>query len=347
MAPQTPLRRAIPFLTAGLAALLAGWPDGGASAADSAVVFMYHRFGEDGFPTTNIRLDQFEAHLEELATGGYTVLAVPEILEALEAGRPLPEQAVGLTVDDAYLSVYTEAWPRLRAAGFPFTLFVSTDPVDKGYRTYMSWDQIRELAAAGAAVGGHTASHLHMVDATPDEVTADIARSHERFRAELGAVPEIFAYPFGEMSFAVRDQVMAAGYRFAFGQHSGASHGEDDVFNLPRFALNESYGGLGQFRLRAQALPLPVADVTPADRLLGTNPPVFGFTVAPRMGALDRLNCYATQQGRARVERLGEHRIEVRLDAPFAPGRSRINCTLPGPDGRWRWFGTLFYLPKG
>ena len=40
----------------------AGIIDGTAPAA-SAVVMMYHRFGESGLPATNIRIAQFEAHL--------------------------------------------------------------------------------------------------------------------------------------------------------------------------------------------------------------------------------------------------------------------------------------------
>ena len=31
-------------------------------AADSAVVVMYHRFGESAYPSTNIKLEQFEGH---------------------------------------------------------------------------------------------------------------------------------------------------------------------------------------------------------------------------------------------------------------------------------------------
>ena len=41
---------------------------------DSASVIMYHRFGEDRYPSTNIRLSQFEEHLELLTNGNYTVL---------------------------------------------------------------------------------------------------------------------------------------------------------------------------------------------------------------------------------------------------------------------------------
>jgi len=82
-----------------------------AEAADSAVVFMYHRFGETSWPSTNIRVDQFEAHLKELAEGGYEVLALPSILSALKRGEALPDKTIALTIDDAYLSVYTVACP--------------------------------------------------------------------------------------------------------------------------------------------------------------------------------------------------------------------------------------------
>ena len=33
---------------------------------NSAVIFMYHRFGENDFPSTNVKLEKFEQHIEEL-----------------------------------------------------------------------------------------------------------------------------------------------------------------------------------------------------------------------------------------------------------------------------------------
>ena len=107
-------------------------------AADSAVILMYHRFGETSFPSTNIRLEQFETHIQELTSGPYTVLPVPEIVAAIREGRPLPDRTIGITIDDGYLSVYAEAFPRLREAGLPFTVFVSTDPVDRKFSGFMT-----------------------------------------------------------------------------------------------------------------------------------------------------------------------------------------------------------------
>ena len=103
-----------------------------------AVVIMYHRFGEQDFPSTNVTMDQFREHVAELKNGGYNVVSLPKIIAALRNGEALPPKTVGLSVDDAYSSVYSRAWPILKEAGFPLTVFVATDPVDKQLPRYMS-----------------------------------------------------------------------------------------------------------------------------------------------------------------------------------------------------------------
>lgn len=316
-----------------------------ADAADWAVVFMYHRFGESEWPSTNIRLDQFEAHLEEIRSGGFTVLPLPEVLERMRGGAELPDRTVAITVDDAYASVYAEAWPRLKKAGLPFTLFVSTDAVDRGVPGYMTWDQVRELKAAGATIGSQTASHPHLPDIELEQVKIELDRAAQRIADETGERPTLFAYPYGEYGSAIQRIVAGRGYVAAFGQQSGVAHAGSDRYGLPRFALNETYGGVDRFRLTANALPLPVQDRVPADLILQQNPPAFGFTVDPTIPDVDRIDCYASGQGRTKVEALGT-RVEVRLPEPFPTGRARINCTMPGPDGRWRWYGVQFYIPR-
>ncbi len=316
-----------------------------AHAADSAVIVMYHRFGETDHPATNITIEQFEAHLAELSRGGYTVLPVPEIVEAIRDGRELPDRTIGITIDDAYLSAYTEAWPRLRRLGYPFTMFVATEAIDRSYDRYMSWDQIREMQAAGVTIGSQTASHLHMAANSPTRNGADLARSNQRFAEELGQAPSYFAYPFGEASAEVQEVVREHGFTAAFGQHSGVTHRTADPFYLPRFPLNEAFGDLQRFQLVASTLPIAVSDLTPTNPTLQSNPPAFGFTIVNDVANLDALACFASDQGQTRVEQLGP-RVEVRLNEPFSAGRARINCTVPAGDGRWRWFGMQYYVPQ-
>ena len=315
-----------------------------AIAVDSAVILMYHRFGEADFPSTNVSIEQFESHIEELKSGPYTVLPLPDIVAALREGRALPDRAIGISIDDAYRSVLDNAWPRLKAAGLPFTLFVATEAVDRRGQSYMSWEQIRELRNSGVVIGSQTHSHLHMAASPRLRNEADLALSNRRFEEELGSAPTLFAYPYGEMSLDVRAVIVDAGFAAAFGQHSGVTHAAADRFFLPRFALNETYGGLERLRTAANALPLPIHDITPSDPLIVHNPPAFGFSVDPAIDNLDQLTCYNSQQGKLRIERLGERRIELRFAEALPQGRSRINCTMPDRDGRWRWFGRQFYV---
>lgn len=319
-----------------------------AQAADQAVIVMYHRFNEGDFPSTNIRLDQFDQHLTELASGKYTVMALPDIVDALKAGKPLPDRAVAITIDDAYATVYEHAFPRLRQAGFPFTVFVATEQVDRGLKGMMTWDQLREMQAAGATIGHHTVSHDHMPDISLEKAAKEIDDATGRFEKELGKAPRLFAYPYGEASLALETLAKDKGFDAAFGQHSGVAHASLGFFYLPRFALNESFGGIGRFRLAVNALALPVADVTPADHLVGDeNPPAMGFTLmAPPPKGIERIACFTSSEGRTRLERLGETRVEVRVHQPFPQGRTRLNCTVPGPDGRWYWLGRQFYRGK-
>ena len=318
-------------------------------AENSAVVFMYHRFGETTLPSTNTTIAQLDAHIAELTSGRYTVLPLPEIVDAIREGRDLPDRTIGLSVDDAFLSLYTEGWPRFRDANLPLTLFVATGAIDRKYRNYMSWNQIRELAAAGVAIGSQTESHPHMPTLTPEANAAELARSNKRFEQELGMRPTLFAYPFGENSRAVRNTVEQAGFLAAFGQHSGVLYPGADLFFLPRFAMNETYGDTSRFRLAANALPIEAKDILPADPLLTSrnNPPGFAFTVTgAALRGLASIACYASGQGRAPLEQRGPTRILVNVEKAFPPGRARINCTMPAGDGRWRWFGMQFYVPR-
>ena len=316
-----------------------------AIAADSAVILQYHRFGEDAYPSTSVTIEQFEAHIEHLSTGGYTVLPVPEILAALDAGRPVPERAIGITVDDATRSTFVEAWPRFEEAGFPFTVFVSTDPVDQGHAGIMSWDELRSLVAAGVTIGNHGAAHGKMWQSGDATNRDDLARARRRLQEELGIDTALFAYPYGEWNGALRALVAEFGFTAAFGQHSGVVAAHTDRLNLPRFALNQNYGAADRFRLIVDTLPLGARAVTPTDQILAENRPTVEFTIKPPLANLGSLACYASGGVTATLDHQGKGRVEVRFDRPFPPGRARLNCTAPAGDGRWRWFGLQFVAP--
>lgn len=328
---------------------------GTALAADHAAILMYHRFGENNVPSTNIRLEQFDAHIAELTSGKYKVLPLPEIVAAWQAGRPLPDRAVALSADDAYLSVLTEGWPRLKKAGLPFTLFVATEPVDQKLKGYLTWDQVRQLKKEGVTIGAHSHRHPSLPGMTKEAARADLELSLRRFEQELGEKPALFAYPFGEWDLGVKQMVQELGHSVAFGQHSGIAHAKHDMYWQPRFPMNESFGSVERLRQAINALALPVAEIEPADVLIrlgqNPNPPVLRFTVTEDVERLHQMVCYTGQGRQIAPKRIsvqgGDSRFEATPPEAFVPPRDRISCSVPTREaGRFRWFGIQFTVVK-
>ena len=327
---------------------LAYWPAMPVTAADSAVVLMYHRFGEDRYPSTSIRIDQFEAQLKYLRDNEYTVVPITDVIAALNDDRPLPPRAVAITIDDAYRSVYEIGYPRLREYGYPFTVFVATDPVDQELPAYMSWDQMRAMTEGGATFANHGASHDSLIARQAGEsdkawlarVRADIDKGWRRVSAELEPIPGVFAYPYGEYDTAVANLLREAGY-IAFGQQSGAVGSHGDTRALPRFPMAESFAGMDQFRTKVASLPMPVSAVTPWDPVVTTRQPRIEVTLgeANKEARLAELACFVSGQGRVEVQWLKTGRLfAVGPDKPVGTGRQRVNCTAPRSDGRYLWF---------
>ena len=67
-------------------------------------------------------------------------VSLPQLDRFLYDGEPLPKNALLLTFDDAYPSVYQKAYPQLRERGIPATVFVITELV--GTSEPYWWDEI-------------------------------------------------------------------------------------------------------------------------------------------------------------------------------------------------------------
>ena len=310
-----------------------------------AVILMYHRFGEDRYPATSIRVEQFREHLAYLQAQNFNVLPLPEIVKRFDNGETLPPRTVAITVDDAYLSALEVARSMLEQANMPWTLFVTTDQPDRRLGDFMSWDQIRELDADPlVTIGHHSGSHHHQPDHDVATNRRDIERANARFEAELGHVPTLYAYPFGEYSAEVLDLIDEFDFVAAFGQHSGVAHAAEHRHTLPRFAMNENWGRMDRFEQRIHTKPLPVTDIRPRDVLVvRNNPPTLEFTLADPDISAAAVGCFPSGGIEADITR-NERRLSVTPQAAFPSGRARINCTAPYGDGTFRWFGIQFVV---
>ncbi len=305
-------------------------------------ILMYHRFGESKYPTTNTTMEQFISHTNELIKNKYDTIRLDKAVKGILGDIVLNDRSVAITIDDAYLSVYTKAWPILKSLNLPFTLFISTDVIDNNFSNYMNWDQIRELVDNGVLIGSQTKSHPHLHRLSTKQILKEIEYSNQRFIKELGFKPKLFAYPYGEYDKKTLEIVKGSGFEAAFGQHSGVAHISSGIFELPRFAMNENYGDLERLKLVINALPIMIKDINPEDNFLKINPPDFGFTLSSKIKPMTAVRCFASNGINTNTKRIGKFRIEVRLEKKFPNARGRINCTMAAKDGRWRWFGKQF-----
>lgn len=319
-----------------------------------AVILVYMRVGEEAEADSTLPTAQFEEHLTELERGGYHVRPLPEILEAIRNGTPLPAGTLALTFDGAYRSTYRNAIPRLLEKKIPFTLFYASDPLDQTLPDFMSWADLQTLARyETVTLGVLPASASHITRLPAQGMISQLNKARQRFREKFGQEVNLLSYPFGEYSLTLKTLAHRQGFSAAFGLQSGALSQKSDFYALPRFTMTEHYGDLERFRMVAHALPLPVTELEPENPALrSTQEWMTGFTLPPALAnESQNLSCFIAGEATPHIERLGA-RIEIRSITPLTGiDKIRINCTMPGPatddqEAQWRWLGLLYYRPE-
>ncbi len=306
---------------------------------------MYHRFNENKYPSTNIKMDIFEEHINIIKNSDFNFHNPNNFDE--QFNKPKSKKEILITIDDAFESFYTEAWPYLKKNKIPFILFVSTEPVGK--RGYMTWEQIKEVGSNDfAIIGHHSHTHEYLIDESNDNFILDIETANKIFLRELGYVPSLFSYPFGEYSKFMKDYI-SENFKYAFGQHSGVIDLNKDKFELPRFPINEKYGELKRFRSIINYFPLQYKRILPEEKQLfeNTNPPNFKVEFFMEQKNLSNINCYSNEGDVWKKSKTSfiNNSLTIEFREPFKPRRGRINCSL-NDNGKWRWFGVQFPIKK-
>jgi peptidoglycan/xylan/chitin deacetylase (PgdA/CDA1 family) len=76
----------------------------------------------------------------------------------------------------------------------------------------LDWDEVRDLAAAGLDVGGHSVRHAALPNLPLEEARREIEGCRDAIAERLGRPPRHFAYPNGFHSPAIRRAVREAGF---------------------------------------------------------------------------------------------------------------------------------------
>ena len=307
---------------------------------------MYHRFEENKYPSTNIKLADFKEHLKIIEENNIHFVN-PKNFE-IELKNNKKQRKILLTIDDGFSSFYDNAWPILKKKKIPFILFVSTREV--GASNYMTWSQIKELSNEDfVEIGNHSHTHEYLVDESSDLILGDIKKSISIFENKLGKNSVFFSYPFGEYSLKFKEIIQSLGFKYAFGQHSGVIDETKNFYEFPRFPINEKYGEIKRFNSLTKTLPFKYKAIYPNEKYLlqDKNPPKVKIEFYENIKNLKSTGCYSNEGDRWRASNIkfeNKNTLLININEKFVGERGRINCSLRVADGYWRWLGIQFVI---
>jgi peptidoglycan/xylan/chitin deacetylase (PgdA/CDA1 family) len=204
----------------------------------------YHRIGPSSRDPFCVSSTDFEAQVRQLAESGRAV-SLDQVVAFVQGGAALPADACLITIDDGMISTLTEALPILERWKVPAVAFVTSSLIGRPYESpperYMTWDELRQLAASGlVAIGSHAHTHRSLGLMPPAEAVREAQQSREKLSRELGRDVTVFAYPFGTRSDFndTTDRLLReAGYKVAFKSVHGTIQSGMNLVSLPRIKI--------------------------------------------------------------------------------------------------------------
>lgn len=210
-------------------------------------VLVYHKVDTRfEFGITHVFPRQFARQMAWLHENGYQTISFREYLE-----NPFWDQNqkyVIITFDDAYQSVYKNAFPIMRQYNFTATVFVVSDFVGRrnlwdvnlgGFKfSHLNWFEMYQLVKSGWEIGSHTATHQDLIACSDDELEYEVVRSKLVLERCIGGGVSVIAYPFGRYNQRIKDWVCEAGYTSACTTDFGTHEPPENAFGINRQAVH-------------------------------------------------------------------------------------------------------------
>ena len=310
-----------------------------ANAEESNItVLMYHRVGDDRYPSTSISTELFEKHIEYLVEENINVLPITELSRYLKKEISLTNKTVFITIDDAYRSFFQNGFPILKKNKLPFGIFVSSDYVSNAEKSeFMSWSMLKEVSNNNGHILNHSKSHESLLEMDIQRLKKEVEQNQIEIEKKIGEQPKIFSYPYGESSKSIEEVIKILNYEIAFSQHSAPIHLDQNKYRLPRYALNDEFGSLKRFKMIIQTKPLEIFESSFDDSIVNTDELDFSFlTKFPS----ELINCFVNNSA-AMIKKDEGERVSLYLSKLKNGVRYRINCTYIDHTGEIFWYGKM------
>jgi peptidoglycan/xylan/chitin deacetylase (PgdA/CDA1 family) len=211
----------------------------------------YHRIADDAANAWTTSRNVFRRGVLWLKKN-FDLISLEEAQRRIRSetnGRP----AVSISFDDGYAINCDWALPFLLEQNIPFTYFVTHGFVSGNDFFPHDWNagklfkpntlaQIKELAAAGVEIGGHSRNHPD-IGSIDDEATLvdEVVTSSRDLEDAIGRPVRYFAFPFGQhanLSRRAFELAADAGFEGLVSAYGGYNFPGDDPFHLQRMCVD-------------------------------------------------------------------------------------------------------------
>lgn len=191
----------------------------------------------------------FNAQMDYLAANNFTTITLDHLKSWIETGAPaLPAKPLVITFDDDYITVYSVAYPKMKAlqdAGatlfgynYAHTAYVGVAPGGSPPTSYdhADWDECSEMEDAGVLfTESHTVTHRNLTTLSAADRTAELVNSKAAIESNMSKTVRHLAYPYGAYDADVIVRTQAAGYETAVTTIAGVNTRSTPLYELRRY----------------------------------------------------------------------------------------------------------------
>jgi poly-beta-1,6-N-acetyl-D-glucosamine N-deacetylase len=223
---------------------------------NKVAVLTYHHLDPVESSVT-ITPERFKSHLETLKNNGFHVISMEDFVGFLQKKNTVPPNAVVITFDDGYESVYKYAYPILKSEGMTATVFLIVSFIEDGSASQpsiLNWKEImemhndrfsfyshsynshnsvvlkgKELAPLVDRLFNQSANRLETNNEYKTRIRSDIIKADSILNSKLGNKINLLCFPFGLFNRTVIDIANQSGIPFLFTGIEGFNTNKDKL----------------------------------------------------------------------------------------------------------------------
>lgn len=325
---------------------------------DYATLIQYHHVNDKTPAITSVNTQQFQQHLELIEQLNFQVLPLADIISSIQNNSDFNKKTLAITFDDAYASIYENAFPLLKKRNWPFTIFVNPKAIDDGHSLQLSWAMLKEMQSYGATIVNHSNEHNHLLKKLDGEnksqwqerTKKDIQLAQARLEEKLNIQHKWLAYPYGEFDNDLQTLLAEMGF-LGFSQQSGAINKSTDLLAIPRFPASGIYANTKTLKTKLLSKPFYIKGQKPKYKIRNVTEkaPTLELSVNKHDINHRYTQCYFSGK-KIETRKLIKDKqltISTQFDGNLPHGRSRYNCTAPSLSQKlYYWYSMPFITLK-